>query len=171
MFTNQYFRIDPLVIGISLWFLLVDLLGGIFSLLSLVFAAGPFNTLGSLAYGIVALLEIGVFILAGILNPIHRRKLRAQRDADESYLQGTRTSGDGEDGGISTMNPSGTSTFISSATTSPEELTERRGRAHEVSTLSWLEGGGVIGVDMEEISNIRREEGAERSMSRGRGPV
>lgn len=157
------------VIGISLWFLLVDLLGGIFSLLSLVFAAGPFNTLGSLAYGIVAVLEIGVFILAGILNPIHRRKLRAQRDADESYLQGRSSAEEeGEVGGAS-RNPSGTSTFIGSAT-SPEEVPERRGRAHEVSTLSWLEDGGVIGVDMEEISSISRPEGAERSMSRGRGP-
>ncbi|KAI5475792.1 Cystinosin/ERS1p repeat protein [Pseudohyphozyma bogoriensis] len=50
------------VIGISLIFLMVDLLGGLFSTLSLVFASGPFDSIAAVSYGAVAVLELGVFV-------------------------------------------------------------------------------------------------------------
>lgn len=77
------------VIGISLIFLLIDLLGGLFSTLSLLFAAGPFDVLASISYAAVVFLELGVLALAAILNPAHRRRVALKLKEDEDALADT----------------------------------------------------------------------------------
>ncbi|SCV70282.1 BQ2448_1676 [Microbotryum intermedium] len=63
------------VTGISYLFLCVDIAGGVFSTLALAFSEGSFDALASASYIAVVVLEIGIFILAAILNPRHRRKM------------------------------------------------------------------------------------------------
>ncbi|KAK0467218.1 uncharacterized protein EV420DRAFT_672174 [Desarmillaria tabescens] len=75
------------VIGISKLFMLVDLLGGVFSLLSLVFR-DTFDVLAGVAYSLVVVLDGGVILLATILNPLaHRRRQRAEEEALESGVE------------------------------------------------------------------------------------
>ncbi|GAA5872991.1 hypothetical protein JCM3774_004892 [Rhodotorula dairenensis] len=69
------------VVGISLVFLSIDLLGGVWSLLSLVFAPPPFDPLAAVSYSSVVVLEIGIFLLAAILNPRYYRKEREKKAA------------------------------------------------------------------------------------------
>ncbi|KAM0786532.1 hypothetical protein ACM66B_001989 [Microbotryomycetes sp. NB124-2] len=69
------------VIGISFVFLAVDLLGGVFSLLSIVYAQPPFDVLASISYSSVVALELGIFALVPILNPRYHRRMRAQEEA------------------------------------------------------------------------------------------
>ncbi|GAA5970050.1 hypothetical protein JCM21900_000270 [Sporobolomyces salmonicolor] len=71
------------VIGISLVFLFVDLCGGVFSVLSLIFATGSFDVLASISYSAVVVLELGIFLLAAILNPRYRRKQRQKAERAE----------------------------------------------------------------------------------------
>lgn len=68
------------MIGISLIFLLVDLLGGVFSFLSLVWTPPPFDILACVSYSGVVALEIGIFILAAILNPGYWRRKREEEE-------------------------------------------------------------------------------------------
>ncbi|SGY15032.1 BQ5605_C013g07216 [Microbotryum silenes-dioicae] len=63
------------VTGISYLFLCVDITGGVFSTLALAFSEGSFDALASASYIAVVVLEIGIFILAAILNPRHQRKM------------------------------------------------------------------------------------------------
>ncbi|KWU42827.1 hypothetical protein RHOSPDRAFT_35667 [Rhodotorula sp. JG-1b] len=68
------------VVGISLIFLSIDLLGGVWSLLSLVFAPPPFDPLAAVSYSSVVVLEVGIFLLAVVLNPrYHRRERERER--------------------------------------------------------------------------------------------
>ncbi|KAG7443586.1 uncharacterized protein BT62DRAFT_988181 [Guyanagaster necrorhizus] len=72
------------VIGISILFMLVDLSGGVFSLLSLVFR-DSFDALAGVAYGLVVVLDGMVILLAMILNPLaHRRRQRAASEEEVS---------------------------------------------------------------------------------------
>lgn len=72
------------VIGISKLFMLVDMLGGVFSLLSLVFR-DTFDALAGVAYSLVVVLDGLVIILAMILNPLaHRRRRRAVSEEEAS---------------------------------------------------------------------------------------
>ncbi|KAI9453020.1 PQ loop repeat-domain-containing protein [Lactarius psammicola] len=75
----QYYEIykHGAVIGISLTFMAVDLLGGVFSILSLAFKS-HFDVTAAVAYSLVVVLDGLVLILAVILNP--RAKRRARRD-------------------------------------------------------------------------------------------
>lgn len=68
------------MIGISLIFLLVDLLGGVFSFLSLVWTPPPFDILACVSYSGVVALEIGIFVLAAILNPGYWRRKREEEE-------------------------------------------------------------------------------------------
>ncbi|KLO19084.1 PQ-loop-domain-containing protein [Schizopora paradoxa] len=71
----QYLEIYRLgeVKGISIPFMTVDLLGGVFSALSLVFKS-KFDVLAGVAYSLVVVLDAVVVLLALILNPIARRR-------------------------------------------------------------------------------------------------
>ncbi|KAI0047850.1 hypothetical protein FA95DRAFT_1451387, partial [Auriscalpium vulgare] len=71
----QYYEIyrHRAVVGISITFMLVDLLGGLFSALSLVFKK-HFDVIAGTAYSMVVLLDGIVIIAAAILNPRARRR-------------------------------------------------------------------------------------------------
>ncbi|KAL5513222.1 hypothetical protein ACEPAH_3620 [Sanghuangporus vaninii] len=74
--------------GISLPFITIDTLGGVFSLLSLVFRE-KFDVLGGVAYSLVVVLDGIVIILALILNPRaerRRRRLAQENEEHESQL-------------------------------------------------------------------------------------
>ncbi|KAK0202780.1 PQ-loop-domain-containing protein [Desarmillaria ectypa] len=72
------------VIGISKLFMLVDMLGGVFSLLSLVFR-DTFDVLAGVAYSLVVVLDGIVILLAMILNPLaHRRQQWAASEEEAS---------------------------------------------------------------------------------------
>ncbi|GAA5922752.1 hypothetical protein JCM3775_006124 [Rhodotorula graminis] len=81
----QYYEVFKFkaVIGISLIFLSIDLLGGVWSLLSLVFSPPPFDALAAVSYSSVVGLEIGIFILAALLNPRYWRNERARKLEEE----------------------------------------------------------------------------------------
>ncbi|KAI0060719.1 PQ-loop-domain-containing protein [Artomyces pyxidatus] len=61
------------VVGISVLFMLVDMLGGVFSDLSLVFKP-PFDIIASLSYTLVVILDGIILLAAVILNPRARRR-------------------------------------------------------------------------------------------------
>ncbi|EJD44131.1 hypothetical protein AURDEDRAFT_185164 [Auricularia subglabra TFB-10046 SS5] len=88
----QYYEIWKFkaVVGISLLFLAVDLLGGLVSCLSLVFQE-EFDILAGVTYGGLVVLEAGVFLLAAILNPRMNRRKREEleRVADENGMRAT----------------------------------------------------------------------------------
>ncbi|KAK0239093.1 PQ loop repeat-domain-containing protein [Armillaria nabsnona] len=79
------------VIGISKLFMLVDLLGGVFSLLSLVFR-DTFDVLAGVAYSLVVVLDGLVIILAMILNPLACRRRRRAASEEEALETPTATS-------------------------------------------------------------------------------
>jgi len=85
----QYVEIYRLgeVKGISIPFMTVDLLGGVFSTLSLVFKT-KFDVLAGVAYTLVVVLDGVVILLALVLNPIaRRRRARAQDVRMEDELR------------------------------------------------------------------------------------
>ncbi|KAF8268698.1 hypothetical protein EI94DRAFT_1771495 [Lactarius quietus] len=73
----QYYEIykHGAVIGISLTFMAVDLLGGVFSILSLVFKS-YFDATAAVSYSLVVILDGAVLVLAVILNPRAKRRAR-----------------------------------------------------------------------------------------------
>ncbi|THH32022.1 hypothetical protein EUX98_g2169 [Antrodiella citrinella] len=79
----QYYEIykHKEVVGISIMFMLVDCLGGVFSDLSLAFKA-KFNVIPAVTYSLVVVLDGIVLLLALILNPRAARRLRALKDAE-----------------------------------------------------------------------------------------
>jgi len=68
------------VLGISMTFMTVDMLGGVFSLLSLVFKPS-FDGVASVSYIVVIVMDGIVVISAVILNPLARK--RRKREARE----------------------------------------------------------------------------------------
>jgi len=94
----QYYEIWRLdeVMGISISFMIVDLLGGVFSDLSLIFKA-DFDIIASITYTLVIVLDAIVIVLALILNPRanRRRKLAAQLAAANAESTMTDTPGVG----------------------------------------------------------------------------
>ncbi|KZT25253.1 hypothetical protein NEOLEDRAFT_1021542, partial [Neolentinus lepideus HHB14362 ss-1] len=73
----QYYEIykHREVIGISVLFMLVDLMGGVFSDLSLAFKP-KFDAVAGVTYSLVVLLDGIVILAAIILNPLARRRRR-----------------------------------------------------------------------------------------------
>ncbi|KAJ7489675.1 PQ loop repeat-domain-containing protein [Mycena galericulata] len=69
------------VVGISLVFMLVDMMGGLFSDLSLAFK-GKFDVTIGVTYSLVVLLDGIIFLAALILNPRAARRRRRETDAD-----------------------------------------------------------------------------------------
>jgi hypothetical protein len=86
------------VLGISLTFMAVDCLGGVFSILSLIFKRHV-DVLAAVAYALVVVLDGLVLVLAMILNP--RVKRGAQR-GEQMSRDGVRD-GDGDGGGGGTV--------------------------------------------------------------------
>jgi len=78
----QYYQIykHREVIGISILFMAIDLLGGVFSDLSLVFKP-KFDVIAGVAYSLVVVLDGIVILLALVLNPIAARRRRRQQEA------------------------------------------------------------------------------------------
>ncbi|KAF7971314.1 hypothetical protein HWV62_21488 [Athelia sp. TMB] len=82
----QYYEIwkHGEVIGISITFMVVDLLGGVFSDLSLVFRPG-FDVIAATSYSLVVVLDAVVIICAIILNPrANKRRLREAGGEEEA---------------------------------------------------------------------------------------
>ncbi|KAK7677526.1 hypothetical protein QCA50_019532 [Cerrena zonata] len=81
---HQYYEIykHREVVGISITFMLVDLLGGIFSDLSLAFKA-RFDTIAAITYSLVIFLDGIVIILAIILNPLAKRRRKREVQAQQ----------------------------------------------------------------------------------------
>ncbi|KAK4704628.1 hypothetical protein P7C70_g1586, partial [Phenoliferia sp. Uapishka_3] len=178
----QYWEIFKFraVIGISLVFLVVDLSGGVFSVLSLgmrlpwrsyestgcslqfafpVFAAGKFDTIASASYGVVVILEVGVFILAAILNPRHARKVAEAKRLDLEALGGAPSSAsstlaaeielDAEKKGAKVKRP---------------DMSEMRGRSREVVGMVWRSDASLERMERDgiEVAGVPRPDSAER---------
>lgn len=62
------------VVGISLTFMIIDAMGGVFSDLSLIFAEGKFDVIAAVGYTLVFAMDMVVVVAALILNPLARRK-------------------------------------------------------------------------------------------------
>ncbi|KAG5639073.1 hypothetical protein H0H81_007017 [Sphagnurus paluster] len=75
------------VVGISLPFITIDLLGAVFSLLSLIFRP-KFDTIAGVAYIVVIVMDSIVVTAAFILNP--RAHKRRQREVDSTLTTETR---------------------------------------------------------------------------------
>jgi len=82
------------VIGLSLAFMAVDIGGGVFSILSLVFKK-KFDVLASLVFIIIVVMVTVIMIAALVLNPIARRKRAAQTSVEEVLTGSVLTSGIG----------------------------------------------------------------------------
>jgi len=82
----QYFEIWKLkeVIGVSILFLAIDISGGIFSILSLVFKP-KFDGLASATYISVIVLDGLIVLSALILNPLARRRRAGVTSPDTSF--------------------------------------------------------------------------------------
>jgi len=85
----QYYEIykHKEVIGISILFMFIDLLGGVFSDLSLVFKA-KFDVIASITYSLVVFMDGLVIVAAMILNP-RARRLRRDRESELEYRAST----------------------------------------------------------------------------------
>ncbi|KAL4250865.1 PQ-loop-domain-containing protein [Abortiporus biennis] len=115
----QYYEIwkHKEVIGISVLFMLVDCLGGVFSVLSLVFKE-DFDTIAAVTYSLVVVLDGIVLLLALILNPMaKRRRAREAAAAADSTAIHAHSS---ESGIPSPVNEEFETTEINSATVQEE---------------------------------------------------
>ncbi|WVF72141.1 hypothetical protein IAT40_006953 [Kwoniella sp. CBS 6097] len=92
----QYYEIWKFkeVLGISMMFLIVDTLGGVFSLASLFFR-DKLDVAGLVSYALVVVLDAIVIILAIILNPLARRR-RAKAGISETNTKEGQASIDSE---------------------------------------------------------------------------
>jgi len=92
----QYYEIykHRAVLGISLPFMFIDLLGGVFSILSLVFKR-HIDVLAAVAYALVVVMDGLVLVLAMLLNPRVRNDARSgeqrSRDGASHGADGTET--------------------------------------------------------------------------------
>ncbi|VDC03075.1 unnamed protein product [Peniophora sp. CBMAI 1063] len=87
---DQYVEIwrHRAVVGVSLAFIFVDMMGGVFCDLSLAFQ-GQFDPWAGVAYTLVTVMDAVVLIAAMILNPRARRRKRRQQDADAERRSGS----------------------------------------------------------------------------------
>ncbi|KAJ4480156.1 PQ loop repeat-domain-containing protein [Lentinula aciculospora] len=78
----QYYQIykHKEVIGLSIACMTIDLLGGVFSDLSLIFRPGSFNVLAGVTYTLVVVTDGVVILAAIILNPRARRRRQRERE-------------------------------------------------------------------------------------------
>ncbi|KZV63180.1 PQ-loop-domain-containing protein [Peniophora sp. CONT] len=92
----QYYEIYKRreVVGISLIFMSVDIAGGIFNDLSLVFK-GEFDIIASITYTLVVVMDAAIVLAALILNPIARKR-RARLDVEAQSEETSSLSTHGE---------------------------------------------------------------------------
>jgi len=83
------------VLGISLTFMFVDLLGGVFSILSLIFKK-KVDALAAVAYSLVVVMDGLVLVLAIILNP---RSKKAVQHEERKSCAGAGDGSGGDNGG------------------------------------------------------------------------
>ncbi|CUA73011.1 putative protein C2E12,03c [Schizosaccharomyces pombe 972h-] [Rhizoctonia solani] len=76
------------VIGVSILFMIIDMLGGVFSALSLVFKE-TFDIFAAIPYLMVVALDALVIVLAMILNPLARRR-RQRQESNEIAVEAQR---------------------------------------------------------------------------------
>ncbi|ORY70645.1 hypothetical protein BCR35DRAFT_319050 [Leucosporidium creatinivorum] len=120
------------VIGVSYIFLLVDMSGGVFSILSLVWTEGEFDAVASASYAAVIVLEAAIFALVPILNPSYYRRQARKHD------EGTQS----------------TQLEAAGASSAEEEgMAEKLRQAHKVAEESPREAASVDRrrVDIEEV--------------------
>ncbi|KAF8661298.1 hypothetical protein AX16_001397 [Volvariella volvacea WC 439] len=88
----QYYEIwkHKEVIGISITFMLIDLLGGGFSVLSLIFKEN-FDVLAGVAYSLVVVLDGGIIVAALILNPRAKRHRAREMQEVANGVEATMT--------------------------------------------------------------------------------
>ncbi|KAI0083937.1 PQ loop repeat-domain-containing protein [Irpex rosettiformis] len=86
----QYYEIynHREVIGISIPFMIIDLLGGVFSVLSLAFKSN-FDIIAGVAYSLVVVLDGIVILLALVLNPLAARRRRRENALPTEPREGT----------------------------------------------------------------------------------
>ncbi|KAJ8094408.1 hypothetical protein PM082_010842 [Marasmius tenuissimus] len=72
------------VIGISISFMLIDAMGGVFSDLSLAFSPGDFDIIAAVGYTLVFAMDMVVVVAALILNPRARRKRQSSVENPEA---------------------------------------------------------------------------------------
>jgi len=77
------------VIGISIPFITIDLLGGVFSDLSLVFRP-KFDAIAAAAYTVIIVMDGLIIIAAVILNPLARRRRRLEAERESIPSNGPR---------------------------------------------------------------------------------
>lgn len=68
------------VVGISVPFMTIDMLGGVFNDLSLAFKS-DFNVIASVTYSLVVVMDGAVILLALILNPLAKRRRKREAAA------------------------------------------------------------------------------------------
>lgn len=118
---------------VSLIFLAIDLSGGVFSILSLVWSEGTFDALASASYAAVVVIETLIFLLVPILNPsYHRRQAALAAKTEGQDTEATAIGSDEESTAVKLEHA------VAVAEESPREAEEdaRRRRRDE-------EGGGL----------------------------
>ncbi|KAG7093946.1 hypothetical protein E1B28_007579 [Marasmius oreades] len=80
------------VIGISITFMIIDALGGVFSDLSLIFASGKFDVIAAIGYTLVFAMDLVIIVAALILNPLARRKRNRYPMTDRNCNESQDTS-------------------------------------------------------------------------------
>ncbi|KZT64411.1 hypothetical protein DAEQUDRAFT_678586 [Daedalea quercina L-15889] len=86
----------PQYYEISVPFMTIDMLGGVFSDLSLAFKPPPFNDIAAISYSLVVFFDGVVLLAAAILNPLaqrRRRRAAAATPADTSRADSARLRG------------------------------------------------------------------------------
>ncbi|KAG6856252.1 hypothetical protein H0H87_006008 [Tephrocybe sp. NHM501043] len=76
------------VVGISMLFITIDWLGGIFSIISLLFRP-EFDVLAGVAYALVIVMDGVVILAALILNPFARRRRREEAQGHSEAFPAT----------------------------------------------------------------------------------
>lgn len=166
------------VVGISLEFLVIDLAGGVFSFLSLgalvcllnvaahsdvnflsypVFAAGSFDTLASISYAAIVVLEVGVFVLAALLNPRYHRKIAEAKRIDEEALSGAPSSAANSLAAEAELEAGKEGAKL--------KAPEMRGRSRDVVGMVWRNDASLERMernDEEPVDGVRRPDSAER---------
>ncbi|WWD15906.1 hypothetical protein CI109_100330 [Kwoniella shandongensis] len=161
----QYWEIYKLreVVGISMLFMIVDILGGVFSFSSL-FLREELDVAAFVSYALVVVLDAIVILLAIILNPIAKRRRAREAQALNGAEQGEASLSAG-DGVLGTDIVNSNSTLHSVGGEGGVTESETKGRPLRARALSVLDPrqGQFGDRETEEQHRLEREkEKAER---------
>lgn len=125
---------------------------------------GPFETLASVSYGAVVILEIGVFILVPILNPKHHRRLATAAQTDQEALAGGSEATSPVPMSELGRTPSVASSLVTAVGVEPVEA--KRGRVRdlhpEFGTLGWMDPG--VALEEAEVDRTRTQSTSREKM-------